>query len=65
MNLIKLKVSEATRFKPTPPTILDIIKKKAPFWSHSEFKHPLTDGPLKLLIAEKRSSARTDPSRRS
>ncbi len=65
MSLIKLTVSAATRFKPTPPALVEIIKTKATFWSDSEFKHPLTDCPLKLLIAEKRSSARTDPSRRS
>lgn len=60
-----LTVSAATRFKPTPPALVVIKKTKAPLWSASEFKTESADGPLKLLIAAKRSSALIDPSRRA
>lgn len=64
-SLTELTVSAATRFKPTPPALVEIIKTNASFWSASEFKPILADELLKLLIAAKRSSALIDPSRRS
>lgn len=60
-----LTVSAATRFKPTPPALVEIIKTNALFISASELRSPLATRPLKLLIAANRSSARTEPSRRS
>lgn len=57
-------VSAAMRFKPTPPALVDIKKTKAPCSLDSEFRFPEVET-LKFLIAAKRSSARTEPSRRS
>lgn len=62
---LRLTVSAATRFNPTPPALVEIKKTNALFPSTSEVIPSSVGGPLKLLIAAKRSSARTEPSRRS
>ena len=57
-----LTMSAATRFKPTPPALVDIIKTNAPLSSDLELEFPWDGGRLKFLMAANRSSARIDSS---
>lgn len=61
----KLTVSAATRFRPTPPALVEIMKTKASAWFSWSCMLPLLGCLLKLLIAANLSSARTEPSSRS